>query len=124
MKYPFNVITARGGWDGRDLPAVRDHRGGLHGLVHPRVLCQVSLQSQQGETLDMFFFFRLFFVSDRVCTEVDEHSRPFGNLALLHIPRLLQVLPLPSTMHFQVHLLQLLVLGQWSNWYSCLLGKM
>ena len=54
MKYPFNVITARGGWDGRDLPAVRDHRGGLHGLVHPRVLCQVSLQSQQGETLDMF----------------------------------------------------------------------
>ena len=30
-------------------------------------------------------------LSDWVCTEVDEHSRPFGNPALLHISCLLQV---------------------------------
>ena len=36
--------TARGRWDGRDLPTICDHRSRLHGLVHPRVLRQVSLK--------------------------------------------------------------------------------
>ena len=50
-------------------------------------------------------------LSDWVCTEVDEHSWPFGNLALLHISRLLQVTfwVLECIVQFLLHSLFLVV---------------
>ena len=39
--YIFNIRAARGWGFGRALSAVCNYWGSLHGLVHPRVLCQV-----------------------------------------------------------------------------------
>ena len=155
LQFVFDIfnIHAAGGWGfGRALSAVCNYWGSLHGLVHPRVLCQVwylildNLIFDIWDCIIWYLIYCIYFilsgsspaqarwggrvfqviqelVSDWLCKKVDEHSRPIGNPPLLHLPCVLQVINHETWTKIYVGFLALLLIIFLMFCHSWLHGK-